>query len=145
MFSAAAGILAKMGLGAGGWFVGVEWLAGAARLAQINPRITEIVVGTALPLLLLLVAELSLRDVHPGWLRLEERRRMKQAEQAVMPSRLPARLCGWSVAGLAGVMALLAMVDLKEAPVLGVFAFLLALVGVSILLLARDRESAAGS
>lgn len=143
LVSAAAGVLAKMGLGAGGWFAGVEWLAGAARLAQINPRITEIVVGTALPLLLLLIAELSLRDVHPGWLRLEERRRVKHAEQIVMPSRLPARLCGWSVAGLAGVMAVLAVMDRKEAPILAIFAVMLALVGGSILVLTRDRVSAA--
>ena len=68
---------------------------------------------------------------------------MKQAEQAVMPSRLPARLCGWSVAGLAGVMALLALMDRKEAPILAVFAVMLSLVGASILILTRDRDTTA--
>jgi Na+/proline symporter len=100
LVSAAAGFLVKFGFGEDGWLDGAEAWAGLCRLAQENSRVTEIVIGVGVPLLMLMILELLVKKDSPGWARMEERRGLQRDAVAVLPSRMPAQLCGWSVLGL---------------------------------------------
>lgn len=133
LVSGAAGLVAKFGLGAGGWFVNTAELAGLVRLAQVNARVTEIVVGVAIPLLMLLVAERWIRTESAGWARVEERRRQKRTEKPVMPSHLPARLCGWAVLILSLVLMVLTLINGSQQGIVLPFAAVLAAIGALVL------------
>jgi hypothetical protein len=133
LVSAAAGFAVKFGLGKGGWFADIEALAGMARLAQANGRVTEIVIGVAVPMLLLALAEMVIRTESKGWARIEERRRQQRGEKAVLPSHLPARLCGWSVLALAAVLAKLTQIKWSQPGVVLPFAAGLGLIGGVVL------------
>lgn len=133
----AAGMFVKFGFGNGGWFERVEFLAPVNQLAQANVRITEIVMGTVFPLLLLAVAELSIRRTYAGWEQVAAKRADHRTEVPMLPSLLPARLCGWSTAVIALLMTALAIIDRKETLVLAIFAAVLFFIGAAILLTAR--------
>lgn len=135
--SIAAGLFVKFGFGANGWFAGVQFLAPLHQLAQANVRITEIVMGTVFPLLLLVVAEMSTRRTNAGWERVAAHRREQRQLPQVSPSTLPARLCGWSTCAVALLMAVLAVIDRAEALTFGVFAGALGVIGATVLLTTR--------
>lgn len=128
------GLFVKFALGTSGWLADVPALESLNRLASINPRLTEIVTGTALPMFLLLAAELSLKQTHAGWLRVSARRAEEHAGEAPSSSLMPARLCGWSTCAVGVVVALLAFAARAQAWVTGVAAALMLLVGSAILL-----------
>jgi Na+/proline symporter len=143
LVSAAAGMVVKFGLGKGGWFTEMESLAGLARLAQANSRVSEIVVGLAVPLLMLLLAERLIRTESAGWARVEERRRQQRGEKAVLPSHLPARLCGWSVVMLAVLLVVLTLINGSQQAVVLPFAAVLAMIGGWVLWVTRESKRAA--
>jgi len=137
LVSATTGFLVKFGLGKNGWLDGVETWAGLCRLAQANGRLTEIVIGAGVPLLMLVLVELLASKPSAGWARVEERRGRQREAVAVLPSRLPARLCGWSVLGLGAlIMALSLGAGVDRALVAG-FGGGLALIGGVIAWLSR--------
>lgn len=142
LLSTATGILVKFGLGKGGWFAESEVLAGLVRLAQLNGRVTEIVVGLAVPLVLLALAEKLIRNESEGWARVEERRKRQRGEQPVLPSALPARLCGWSLVVLAVVLLALTLINGKQQGVVLPFAAGLALIGAGMLWMTRETGRA---
>ena len=142
LVSAAAGFTVKFGFGKGGWFAESEVLAGLVRIAQINPRVSEIVVGLSVPLLLLALAEKMIRTESPGWARVEERRRRQVGEKAVLPSHLPARLCGWSVVALAVMLVVLTLINGSQQGVVLPFAAALALIGGGVLWVTREAGRA---
>lgn len=131
------GLFVKFGFGINGWFANVEWLESLTRMAQHNVRITEIVMGTAFPLLLLGIAELSIRQTSAGWQRVSARRAEQRDAIPLPPSVLPARLCGWSTCAVAAMMAVLAAIARNQALVLGIFAVTLFGIGIAILFAAR--------
>ena len=142
LVSAAAGFAVKFGFGKDGWFAHMEALAGAARLAQANARVTEIVIGVAVPLLLLALAEVVIRTESKGWSRIEERRRLQRGEKAVLPSHMPARLCGWSVVALAAVLLVLTLINGSQSAVVLPFAAGLGLIGGIVLWATRGAGGA---
>lgn len=133
----AAGLFVKFGFGNNGWFSEVECFAPLNQLAQANVRITEIVMGTVFPLLLLAVAEGSTRRTHAGWERVAAHRTDQRQQLPLLPSTLPARLCGWSTCAVAAMMAVLALIDRNEALTFGIFAGVLGVVGATVLLSVR--------
>ena len=137
--SATAGMVVKFGLGKDGWFAATESLAGLARLVQSNARISEIVVGLSVPLLLLFWAERSIKTESAGWARVEERRRRQRDEKPVLPSHLPARLCGWSVVALALMLVVLTLINGAQQGVVLPFAAGFALIGGGVLWATRSR------
>jgi hypothetical protein len=145
LVSASTGFAVKFGFGKGGWFEDVEALAGVVKLAQANARITEIVIGVAVPLLLLVLAEWLTRGESPGWARIEERRRLQRGEKPVLPSHLPARLCGWSVVALAVVLVVLTLINGSQNAVVVPFAVGLAVIGGGVLWATRGAGAAASS
>ena len=138
LVSATAGFVVKFGLGAGGWFADSEALAGLARLAQVNSRVTEIVVGVAVPLMMLALAEWAIRSESPGWARVEARRLQQRGEKPVLPSHLPARLCGWSVVALAAVLVVLTLINSSQSGVVLPFAAVLGVIGGGVLWATRE-------
>lgn len=139
--SAAVGLLAKFGLGSGGWFVDVPALSRLVSLTQANGRVTEIVVGVAVPILLLVVAELLAREPSPGWAAVQERRRLQREAAPVLPSRLPARLCGWSIIGLGVLLLALSLVNEAERALVLGFALALGLLGSALVWGTRERSA----
>jgi Na+/proline symporter len=137
LVSATTGFLVKFGLGKGGWLDGVEAWAGLCRLAQANGRVTEIVIGAGVPLLLLVLIEVLVSKESAGWARVEERRGRQREAVAVMPSRLPAQLCGWSVLGLGAVLMALSLAAGGDRALVAGFGGGLALIGGAIAWLAR--------
>jgi Na+/proline symporter len=145
VLSAGAGFLVKFGLGAGGWFASNEALAGLARLVQSNSRVTEIVVGVTVPLILLVLAEVLARGESAGWARMEERRRLQREAKAVLPSRLPARMCGWAVIALAVALAVLTLINQTQQGIVLPFAAVLGAIGALVLWATRDAAQTAAA
>jgi Na+/proline symporter len=135
------GLLVKFGLGPGGWFADVPALASLAALTQVNGRVTEIVVGVAVPVLFLAVAELIAREPSPGWARVEERRGRQREALPVLPSTLPGQLCGWSVAGLGVLLGGLSLVAGQDRATVAAFGGGLLVMGLVTLWMARERKT----
>jgi len=124
-------VLVKFGLGAGGWAADWSSLQPLAQLAQINARVTDLVVGSLVPLLVLAAAEVFEHRTHPGWERLRVFTAAAREQVAVESSTLPALLCAWAVAAIAVLMGVLAVIDREDTVVLAVFSLiLLAVAGV---------------
>lgn len=128
-----AGLFVKFGFGADGWFEGIEILSPIANLVQINERISEIVMGTVFPLVLLGGAEVLLRKPCPGWERVAAHRSAHVVAPPVAPSTFPARICGWSTCAVGLLMLGLAVISRTDLAVIGTFAVCLLAVGASIL------------
>ncbi|TPE42382.1 sodium:solute symporter family transporter [Pontibacter mangrovi] len=143
LLSIAVGLLVKGGLQRGGWFVEIPFLASVTELAQLNERMTEIVIGTAFPLLLLVIAEGTIKETHAGWERILASRARHHKALPVSPSPLPARLCGWSTMIIGILMLLLAFTDREDTLILGGFAVVLLIVGGGILLVTKRLERSA--
>jgi len=137
LVSATTGFLVKFGLGKNGWLDGAETWAGLCRLAQANGRLTEIVIGAGVPLLMLVLVELLASKPSAGWARVEERRGRQREAVAVMPSRLPAQLCGWSVLGLGALIMALSLGAGGDRALVAGFGGGLALIGGLIAWLSR--------
>jgi len=72
-----------------------------------------------------------------GWARVEERRGRQREAVAVMPSRLPAQLCGWSVLGLGALIMALSFGAGGDRALIAGFGGGLALIGGVIAWLSR--------
>lgn len=139
------GVLLKFGFGTSGWFAGVAILDGVNAWVSTHVRLSEILLGTALPLLLLAALEVGLRRTNRGWERVAGHRAELPAG-AVVPSVYPAQLCGWSTIATGVLMGVLAFIDRAEALVFGVFAGGLFAIGGAVLHAARlvvKRQAAA--
>jgi Na+/proline symporter len=127
----------KFGLGPGGWVADWAWLQPLADLAQINARVTDLVVGSFVPLLVLAVAEMVEHRTHPGWDRLRAFSALAREQATVKPSTLPALLCGWAVLTIAILIGILALVDREDAAILAVSSVILLVVAGTIFALSR--------
>ena len=139
--SIAIGLAVKIGFQPGGILEQVVLLAPLTDLLQLNVRITEIVIGTALPLLLLVISEIFIKETNKGWTRVSLNKSVQHGVAPAIPSPLPARLCGWSTLIISLIMVVLAFMDEKDALVIGIFAAVLFILGAGILLVARRLES----
>lgn len=139
--STAAGIgvavFVKFGLGDGGWIAHLPWLQPLAQLAQINARVTDLVIGSLVPLLVLAAAEVIERHPHPGWERLRAFSTAAKEQAPAQSSALPALLCGWSVTAIATLMAVLAVLDREDTLILAASALILFCVAGMIFVLSR--------
>lgn len=114
LVGASAGLLVKFGFAKDSWLAGLSALSGLAAWVQQNPRLSEVFVGAAAPLSLLAFFELTARNTHAGWLKIEERRNLKKEEKPTLPSLLPALLCGWAMLGFGVLLAILSGFDGRE-------------------------------
>lgn len=130
----AVGLVVKFGLGEGGWFAQTPQFESLALLVQSNARLSELVVGMAVPLGLLILIESVARRSYPGWHCVQAHASARREMGAVTASsRLPALLCGWAVAAVGIVMGVIAVVSREDSSVLGIFSAVLLVVGALIL------------
>lgn len=142
--SVIAGLIAKFGFGTDGWFEEVEILSTLVQLVQENGRVSELLIGSILPLGLLGVAEVMIRKPNAGWERVIAHRAVYVDIPATTPSTLPARLCGGSTSGVGLLMLVLAVVSKQDGIIIGVFGSMLLVVGVTVLWVARRIQSGGG-
>jgi Na+/proline symporter len=137
ILGAAAAFVVKFGLAEDGFLTGIAMLDPLTKLVQENERVTDLVVGTGVSLVVLLIAEFAAPREAPGWSKVVKHRQAHAQAPPVSPSPIPALISGWTVTGLGVVVGVLAVIERKEAEVLGCFAGVLLLVGGGILLLSR--------
>jgi Na+/proline symporter len=138
--SITVGLLIKFGFGAGGWFAAVAWLEPLNSLAQRNARLTEIAVGTILPLGLLAISEFSIRHTNHGWERIMNHRMLHRGRRPSLPSLLPARLCGYATCLVGAMLVALAIVNDQDTLITGTTAAILFAAGAAILLAAHHFQ-----
>ncbi|MBB6428302.1 sodium:solute symporter family transporter [Algisphaera agarilytica] len=107
-------VLARFGLLSGPEFlVGVPGTAWLHDLATINPRVTDLVVGSSVTLVGLCIAELTSSRDYVGWSRVSAitAAYAKQPEDNGQSGRstLPAEICGYTVVFLSLLMLILAV------------------------------------
>jgi len=129
-------IVLKTGLSAQGWLSGVSMLSGIHGWVQGNGRLAEMLVGTVLPLAILVSLELGLRRNHAGWERVSSRT-PTAGSRAGKPSPLPAILCAWSTLGTGLLMIVLAAFSREDAVVILSFGAVMIVIGAGILLVTR--------
>ncbi|MCU0791943.1 MAG: hypothetical protein MUE42_03635 [Opitutaceae bacterium] len=125
LVSAGAGLAAKFALGANGWLGEVQFISGLNEWIDLNPRVMEVLVGVATPLILLTAREVMGGETDAGWKHMEERRSRQRSTVPVLPSRLPALLITWAVIGLGVVLLGLGLLNEREKPITMGCGFLL--------------------
>ncbi|MDP0501804.1 MAG: sodium:solute symporter family protein [Verrucomicrobiota bacterium JB022] len=129
-----AAVVAKFGLSAGG-FLDVELLRPITSLVQHNQNVTDLVVGSVTALLVLGLSEALGREEAPGYRKIQAhaaQAKVLAADNPIVASLLPAKLCAWSVLVLGAVMTVLAVTVAQKVAVLLTFAAMLFLLGGAI-------------
>jgi len=135
-----AGVLAKFGLAADGPLDGLPVLGLVNEWANLNPHVTEIVIGLAVPIGILLALELTLKKTNRGWEALMAVRTRRTEERPLQPSTLPARLCGSSVGMIGLLMAVLALMGSDQRLTLVIFSGVLLAISAAIFAVAREKK-----
>ena len=141
IISIIVGMTVKLGFEAGGWLAEIELLNTLTLAIQANIRVTDILVGTAFPLLLLIIAELTIKEPSEGWAKIAANRSRYSAEVDVIPSTFPARLCAWSTVVVGVMIGLITFITPEHKLLVGGFAVALLLLGGSILLFIRLKKN----
>jgi Na+/proline symporter len=125
-----AGLSVRLGVAPGG-----PWEAAPfARWVQANPRVTDILVGVVLPVLVLSIAHALARGERPQWQRLRERIAEDAAGRAALPEvedHSPARVVAISLATAGLLMLGLAPFNPLESRLLLVLGSVLLLLAVA--------------
>lgn len=150
-------VIAKTGCIPGGWMDGLV----VARWYQSNGRVGDLLIGSVPPLAILALAEitglLSRSGTQAGWDRVDRFRSEHIASRITgSASTLPATISGWTVAAIALLMALIALLVPSPPPtaaatqpasdrsILLAFAGLLAVIAAVVLLASRFARSRLG-
>lgn len=131
-----AGIIVRLGLAHGGFLAGVDVFAGAAAWVQSNMKLAETLSGVALPVLTLVVVELTSRSVAPGYARIQAiAAPQKEGDLGgnTVASRMPAIIVGWAVGALGLLMLSLAFVNKTDQAVLAAFGLVMMALAAFIL------------
>lgn len=112
-------VVLKFGFQQGGWASNFEAMTGIIEALKEDERLFELVVGILVPLAMLFIAELMLKDVDKGWLKIIAHRESKIGTETTQPSQYPLKLCGISFLIVGLVVSLLSLVQREH------FVFLL--------------------
>lgn len=134
------GMSLKIGFQPGAWFAEIEYISPLTLALQANERVTDIVVGTAFPLLLLIIAELAIRKNNEGWNRVEAKRLGYSEISEVNPSSFPAKLCSWSTIAVGILIALISIVTTDNKLLMVCFGGGLIILGSIILFYIRNDK-----
>ena len=141
IISIAVGMTVKLGFEAGGWLAELDVLSTLTQAIQANIRVTDILVGTIFPLLLLIIAELTIETPSEGWAKITANKSRYSDEIEVIPSTFPARLCAWSTLAVGVMVGIIAIINSENRLLVGGFSLGLILCGILILALVRgDKE-----
>jgi solute:Na+ symporter, SSS family len=139
------GALVRFGLGEGGFLAGFAPVAGVAEWVQANSNSVKTFTGVIFPVLVLSIVQLFQKGTAPGQERLNAlaaTETQRELGPVAGPGTLPARIVGWSMLFCAAIHAPLIVVNTRDRFALVVFVLIVALLGVAILLLVRQRGKA---
>ncbi len=132
--SFAAGLIVKFGLPDGSWLL--QWTAD-------NPRVTDIILGALLPVLILTAAQLLGRSVKPGWARIEARAAdyTPTVVDASHADHSPVEVMSLSLSVTGSLMLLLAVVNQEGRMALAGFGCCMLLLALSARRIAARRTA----
>ncbi|EOZ95327.1 sodium-solute symporter, putative [Indibacter alkaliphilus LW1] len=78
-----------------------------------NKGVEDVIIGTVIPLVLLVYLEISSKNIDPGWIKVKEKAK-NQVTEIENPSKLPAIICAWAVLGSGIMLFLIGLVDVSE-------------------------------
>lgn len=131
----------KFGFCEGGFLLWVEWLEPIAALVQRYSRMTDIVVGTGVPLIILLVMELIARKEHVGWGRVQDfARQQKEDETPAEASPLPAQMVAWCTLLIGGLLCGIGLFQAEGRAILLTAGTMMLLVGIVIKVVAEPLQ-----
>ncbi|WP_437200716.1 sodium:solute symporter family protein [Planctomicrobium sp. SH664] len=136
----AAAYCVKIGVSPDGFLTKIGPLRPLVQWIVAYQDIVEDTVGIIVPLVVLLVFEISARRTNPGWLRVMQFQ-SRAAERATIPSsRLPGLMVGICLVLLAVMMAVLAFINREEMFPLMIAAAVLLGIGAVLMSVNRERE-----
>ncbi|MDQ8180342.1 hypothetical protein [Pelagicoccus sp. SDUM812005] len=126
-----AAALVKFGFSANGFLSDIGWLSFLSDWVPGHQRIADLCSGILVPVVVLVLLELIMKNEHPGWQRVEASKLSFHEAEEVHSSTLPAKMVAITLAGIGIVMSVLSIFDTKErAVMLGFSLILFAIVGV---------------
>ncbi|GAB3662593.1 hypothetical protein GCM10028791_37750 [Echinicola sediminis] len=127
-------LFVKMGLMEYNWLGGYKWTNDLIFLVRSNQRMTEIIVGLGVPVLILGLAEIIQKETDIGWVRVKGVDfEQVEVNRSVLPSPSPAKLCGWSTIIIGVLMVVITWFVEKDRVIVLWFSALLFLTGFLIL------------
>ena len=136
----AAGIVLKFGFSESGFLANISSLSLFSAWVQSHTRMTELIVGVMLPVLILATLEWHGKTVSSGWQRVLAFSRTSEVAKPLPSSDLPARMVVWNVGALGVLMLVLAVLNSENFAILGTFAAaLLGIAGMTFWLSKRTR------
>jgi len=134
------GFMVKLGFQEQGWFASAPFFDNLTKLIQENQRVTDIVVGTAFPFLLLLGIEFFTRSVDTGWTKVQAHKNEFTTTSDTSPSTYPAKLCGWSTLIVGIIISVISIITVENQGLVAAFGIGLLLLGSIILYYHKNRQ-----
>jgi Na+/proline symporter len=129
------GLTVKLGFEHGGWLAEQEILSTITLAIQANIRVTDIFVGTAFPLFMLIIAEITIKRPSEGWVKIVANRNRYSEKMEIIPSTFPARLCAWSTISVGIMIGIISLINPENMLLVGGFGVGLILAGAIVLLI----------
>ena len=101
------GLGVKIGIQPDGWLSELDYFSFILDKLQSNERVTDIGVGTIVPLALLIISEIVIRKPSEGWLKVLSKKALYSSTVEIDSSSFPAKLCAWSTIVVGLIMALI--------------------------------------
>ncbi|MGJ8639549.1 MAG: sodium:solute symporter family transporter [Opitutaceae bacterium] len=140
MLGFVAAVIVKFGLKEGGFLVGIESFQPLSEWVISHARIADLTTGILFPLLVLVILELIEKNEHPGWQRVEASKKSFHETEAIQSSTLPAKMVVITLAAIAVMMSVLAVMNREEVWVLAGFAGILYLIAGTVYMLIRRAD-----
>jgi Na+/proline symporter len=136
----AAAAIVKFGLVETGFLTGIGFLRPLSDWVIAHMRIADLTAGILVPFIVLVVLELIEKHEHPGWQRVQASQQEFHETEAVQSSSLPAKMVAITLAAIAAVMTLLAVMNRAEGKILISFALILFAIAAAIFLIIRKKS-----
>jgi solute:Na+ symporter, SSS family len=137
----AAALLVQFGLCADGWLSGLPALSGLAGIVQSNQEVANLVTGIAVPLIALLIMELIEKNVHPGWIEIQDRAEKAELETVKTAMlKLPLSMVGMALIIIGIAMLVLAAINRSHISTIAAFGLVQIILALGLLRLSARME-----
>lgn len=133
-----AAAIVKFGLTTNGFLSEIDLFQPLIQWIQPYMRIADLTAGIIIPILVLFVLELTEKEVHPGYQRIQASIRSFAETKEVQTSTMPAKMIAITLIMIALVMGVLAFVSPGEGSILLSFSGILLLIAGIVFLLIRQ-------
>ncbi|CAA6679674.1 MULTISPECIES: sodium:solute symporter family transporter [unclassified Lentimonas] len=140
-----AAVVVKFGLKGDGFLTGISLLQGLSEWVMAHARIADLCSGILVPFVVLVVLELVEKHEHPGWQRVQDSKLSFHETEDLQSSTLPAKMVAITLAAIAVMMSVLAMINHVDAKVLLCFALILYVISGTVYFIIRKADRAAES